>query len=155
MNGIRAPCPSLPRDCDFVGVRAPDQYPQEVWDELVRQKRLTAGRDGIGGTGGVVARGVVGRDHAAAAVGKIRRAVRAERHARVLDAGERHACTEVRPWCEERIMTNTGSGGGGGKNPGGGGGGRGPSGPKGPPPNAPSTTGKPSGPGRGNNPPSK
>jgi len=29
----------------IVGVRAPDQYPQEVWDELVRQKRLIAGSD--------------------------------------------------------------------------------------------------------------
>jgi len=31
----------------IVGVRPPDQYPQEVWDELVRQKRLIASPDGI------------------------------------------------------------------------------------------------------------
>ena len=30
----------------IVGVRAPDQYPQEVWDELARQKRLIANNDG-------------------------------------------------------------------------------------------------------------
>lgn len=35
------------RESSIVGVRAPDQYPQEVWDELVRQKRLIAGRDGV------------------------------------------------------------------------------------------------------------
>jgi hypothetical protein len=34
-------------ESSIVGVRAPDQYPQEVWDELVRQKRLIAGRDGV------------------------------------------------------------------------------------------------------------
>jgi hypothetical protein len=34
-------------ESSIVGVRAPDQYPQEVWDELVRQKRLLAGRDGV------------------------------------------------------------------------------------------------------------
>ena len=31
----------------IVGVRPPDTYPQEVWDELVRQKRLIEGRDGV------------------------------------------------------------------------------------------------------------
>ncbi|MGQ0613908.1 MAG: hypothetical protein ACT4PV_09250 [Planctomycetaceae bacterium] len=35
------------RESSIVGVRAPDQYPQEAWDELVRQKRLIAGRDGV------------------------------------------------------------------------------------------------------------
>jgi len=30
----------------IIGVRPPDQYPQEVWDELVRQKRLLASPDG-------------------------------------------------------------------------------------------------------------
>jgi len=35
------------RQSTIVGVRVPDQYPQEVWDELVRQKRLIAGRDEI------------------------------------------------------------------------------------------------------------
>ena len=36
---------SAGRESDIIGVRAPDQYPQEVWDELVRQKRLVASRD--------------------------------------------------------------------------------------------------------------
>lgn len=35
------------RESTIVGVRAPDQYPQEVWDELVRQKRLIARSNGI------------------------------------------------------------------------------------------------------------
>ncbi|MHC4932200.1 MAG: hypothetical protein ACYTGV_08435 [Planctomycetota bacterium] len=35
------------RESDIVGVRPPDQYPQEVWDELVRQKRLIRAPDGI------------------------------------------------------------------------------------------------------------
>ncbi len=35
------------RQSSIVGVQPPDQYPQEVWDELARQKRLIAGRDGI------------------------------------------------------------------------------------------------------------
>ncbi|NJN14493.1 MAG: hypothetical protein HC813_02365 [Planctomycetes bacterium] len=35
------------RQSGIVGVRAPDQYPQEVWDELVRQKRLIEGRGGL------------------------------------------------------------------------------------------------------------
>ena len=35
------------RQSGIVGVRPPDQYPQEVWDELVRQKRLVAAPDGI------------------------------------------------------------------------------------------------------------
>jgi hypothetical protein len=34
------------RESTIVGVRPPDQYPPEVWDELVRQKRLIAARDG-------------------------------------------------------------------------------------------------------------
>jgi len=34
------------RQSSIVGVRPPDQYPQEVWDELVRQKRLIENRDG-------------------------------------------------------------------------------------------------------------
>jgi hypothetical protein len=34
------------RESSIVGVWPPDQYPQEVWDELVRQKRLIAARDG-------------------------------------------------------------------------------------------------------------
>ena len=34
------------RHSDIVGVRPPDQYPQEVWDELVRQKRLVAAPNG-------------------------------------------------------------------------------------------------------------
>ena len=34
------------RHSSIVGVRPPDQYPQEVWDELVRQKRLVAAPDG-------------------------------------------------------------------------------------------------------------
>ena len=33
------------RESGIVGVAAPDQYPQEVWDELVRQKRLVAAPD--------------------------------------------------------------------------------------------------------------
>ena len=35
------------RHSDIVGVRAPDQFPQEVWDELVRQKRLVAASNGV------------------------------------------------------------------------------------------------------------
>ncbi|MHC4955175.1 MAG: hypothetical protein ACYTGZ_15070 [Planctomycetota bacterium] len=35
------------KQSSIVGVRPPDQYPQEVWDELVRQNRLIEGRDGI------------------------------------------------------------------------------------------------------------
>ncbi|MHC4932961.1 MAG: hypothetical protein ACYTGV_12295 [Planctomycetota bacterium] len=35
------------RQSDIVGVRPPDQYPQEVWDELVRQKRLIRAPDGV------------------------------------------------------------------------------------------------------------
>ncbi len=38
---------SAARQSSIVGVQPPDQYPQEVWDELARQKRLIAGRDGI------------------------------------------------------------------------------------------------------------
>lgn len=38
---------SAGRQSDIVGVRPPEQYPQEVWDELVRQKRLIAAPDGI------------------------------------------------------------------------------------------------------------
>ena len=34
------------RRSGIVGVRPPDQYPQEVWDELARQKRLVAASDG-------------------------------------------------------------------------------------------------------------
>lgn len=37
---------SAGRKSMIVGVRPPDQYPQEVWDELVRQKRLVAASDG-------------------------------------------------------------------------------------------------------------
>jgi hypothetical protein len=37
---------SAGRHSSIVGVRPPDQYPQEVWDELVRQKRLIANQDG-------------------------------------------------------------------------------------------------------------
>jgi hypothetical protein len=37
---------SAGRKSSIVGVRPPDQYPQEVWDELVRQKRLLASPDG-------------------------------------------------------------------------------------------------------------
>jgi len=37
---------SAGRQSSIIGVKAPDQYPQEVWDELVRQKRLVEGRDG-------------------------------------------------------------------------------------------------------------
>lgn len=37
---------SAGRESSIVGVRPPDQYPQEVWDELVRQKRLIEARDG-------------------------------------------------------------------------------------------------------------
>jgi len=35
------------RESSIIGVRAPDQYPQEVWDELVRQKRLVESTDDI------------------------------------------------------------------------------------------------------------
>ena len=35
------------RQSSIVGVRPPDQYPQEVWDELARQKRVVAAPDGI------------------------------------------------------------------------------------------------------------
>ena len=35
------------RQSDIVGVWPPDQFPQEVWDELARQKRLKAGSNGI------------------------------------------------------------------------------------------------------------
>ena len=34
------------KQSSIVGVRPPDIYPQDVWDELVRQKRLVEGRDG-------------------------------------------------------------------------------------------------------------
>jgi hypothetical protein len=34
------------RHSGIVGVRAPDQFPPEVWAELVRQGRLREGRDG-------------------------------------------------------------------------------------------------------------
>ena len=35
------------RQSGIVGVRPPDQYPQEVWEGLARQKRLVAAPDGI------------------------------------------------------------------------------------------------------------
>ncbi|MHC4551010.1 MAG: hypothetical protein ACYTEZ_19850 [Planctomycetota bacterium] len=38
---------SAGRQSSIVGVRPPDQYPQEAWDELVRQQRLVAAPDGI------------------------------------------------------------------------------------------------------------
>jgi hypothetical protein len=38
---------SSAKESSIVGVRAPEQYPQEVWDELVRQKRLVEGRDDV------------------------------------------------------------------------------------------------------------
>jgi hypothetical protein len=38
---------SAGRESSIVGVRPPDQYPQEVWDTLVRQKRLIAAPNGI------------------------------------------------------------------------------------------------------------
>ena len=38
---------SAGRESSIIGVAAPDQYPQEVWDELVRQNRLVEGADGI------------------------------------------------------------------------------------------------------------
>ncbi len=38
---------SAGRRSGIIGVRPPDQYPQEVWDELARQKRLIASPDGI------------------------------------------------------------------------------------------------------------
>ncbi len=38
---------SAGRQSSIIGVAAPDQYPQEVWDELVRQKRLVDGSGGI------------------------------------------------------------------------------------------------------------
>ncbi len=31
----------------IVGVRAPDQFPQEIWDELVRRGRLKYGGNGL------------------------------------------------------------------------------------------------------------
>jgi hypothetical protein len=34
------------RHSSIVGVRAPDQFPQEVWDRLVLEGRLKEGRDG-------------------------------------------------------------------------------------------------------------
>jgi len=34
------------RESSIVGVRAPDQFPQEVWDRLVLEGRLKPGRDG-------------------------------------------------------------------------------------------------------------
>ena len=34
------------RQSSIVGVRPPDQFPQDVWDALVRQKRLIAAPDG-------------------------------------------------------------------------------------------------------------
>ena len=37
---------STGRNSSIVGVSAPDAYPQEVWDILVRQKRLIEGSDG-------------------------------------------------------------------------------------------------------------
>ncbi len=37
---------SAGRQSSIVGVQPPDQYPQEVWDELARQKRLIAASDG-------------------------------------------------------------------------------------------------------------
>lgn len=38
---------SAGRRSSIVGIVPPDRYPLEVWDELVRQKRLLGGRDGI------------------------------------------------------------------------------------------------------------
>ena len=38
---------SAGRESSIIGVAAPDQFPQEVWDELVRQNRLVEGSDGI------------------------------------------------------------------------------------------------------------
>ncbi|MEM8883127.1 MAG: hypothetical protein AAGD14_03570 [Planctomycetota bacterium] len=38
---------SAGRESAIVGVRAPDQFPDEVWDRLVEQGRLIAGRDGL------------------------------------------------------------------------------------------------------------
>jgi len=35
------------RQSSIVGVRPPDNYPQEVWDVLVRQERLIEGHGGI------------------------------------------------------------------------------------------------------------
>jgi hypothetical protein len=35
------------RDSAIVGIVPPPRYPREVWDELVRQKRLTGGKQGI------------------------------------------------------------------------------------------------------------
>ena len=35
------------RESHIVGVRAPDMYPQDVWDELGRQNRLVETRDGV------------------------------------------------------------------------------------------------------------
>lgn len=35
------------RQSSIVGVRAPDLYPQEVWDVLVRQGRLVEGHGGV------------------------------------------------------------------------------------------------------------
>lgn len=34
------------RKSSIVGIRPHERFPQHVWDELVRQKRLIAGRDG-------------------------------------------------------------------------------------------------------------
>ncbi|MHC4938874.1 MAG: hypothetical protein ACYTHK_07895 [Planctomycetota bacterium] len=38
---------SAGRQSGIVGVRPPDQFPQEVWDLLVKQGRLREGRDGM------------------------------------------------------------------------------------------------------------
>ncbi|MHC4958541.1 MAG: hypothetical protein ACYTGN_09200 [Planctomycetota bacterium] len=37
---------SSAKQSGIVGVRPPEQYPQEVWDALARQKRLVEGNDG-------------------------------------------------------------------------------------------------------------
>ncbi len=34
------------RKSSIVGIKPPERFPRSVWDELVRQKRLLAGRDG-------------------------------------------------------------------------------------------------------------
>jgi hypothetical protein len=35
------------KESSIVGVRAPEQFPAEVWDLLVKQGRLLEGRDGM------------------------------------------------------------------------------------------------------------
>ncbi len=38
---------TMGRKADIVAIAPPNQYPQEVWDELVKQGKLKRNRDGL------------------------------------------------------------------------------------------------------------